>query len=219
MNKLRVPTHSKLVNDALGILGGTFDPPHNGHLQIASMAQRALRLSQIVFIPAKQPPHKLDEPVSPLKTRVALLKCALRGHPDFVISMAEAEREGPSYTVDTLRELRRESGARANIYFIMGEDSLGTFPTWNEPEEIVQLCKLAVLQRPGYDVNLDLLESRVRGIKANTILIPAPEIPVSATEIRQRVKRGESIRDMVPPAVADYIRRHHLYTEPSVSRL
>lgn len=201
----------------LGILGGTFDPPHNGHLQIAAMAQRALQLGQIVFIPAKQPPHKLNMLVSPLQTRVAMLERALRGHPAFEISMLEVQREGPSYTVDTLRELRRERGTGAELVFIMGEDSLVNFPTWHQPEEIVKLCTLAVLQRPGYDVDMDKLETEVKGVKASVIMIPAPEIPISASEIRQRVRRGESIRELVPPAVADYIRQHRLYMEEPIS--
>jgi nicotinate-nucleotide adenylyltransferase len=195
----------------LGLLGGTFDPPHNGHLQLAREAARALQLEQVVFIPARQPPHKLDDPVSPLKARVAMLKRALEGHPDFVISMMEAERAGPSYTVDTLRELRRELGPNALIYFIMGEDSLVNLPTWNEPQEIIRLCRPVVLQRPGYDLDLDALEKKVPGIKERVVMVDAPELDISSSDIRERVRRGASIRRLVPTAVADYIKRHHLY--------
>jgi nicotinate-nucleotide adenylyltransferase len=195
----------------MGLLGGTFDPPHNGHLQIAQAARRALRLARVFFVPAKQPPHKLDDPISPLSDRVAMLERALAEHPEFAISLIEAEREGPSYTVDTLRKLRRERGARAGIYFIMGEDSLINLPTWHEPQEIVKLARLAVLMRPGYDVDLDALERQVPGVKASAILIPAAETDISASEIRARVRRGESIRGLVPPAVARYIKTHHLY--------
>lgn len=194
-----------------GILGGTFDPPHNGHLYIAEAAQRALRLAQIVFMPAQQPPHKLGEPVSPLKTRVAMLHLALRHHPTFVLSLLEAERAGPSYTVDTLRALHNELALDAEIFFIMGEDSLVNFPTWHQPTEIVKLCKLAVLQRPGYDVDLDALEAQVPGVKKSVRMIRAPEVKISATDIRERVRRGESIRDLVPALVADYIQAHRLY--------
>jgi nicotinate-nucleotide adenylyltransferase len=197
----------------LGILGGTFDPPHNGHLQIAAAAQAALELEQIVFMPARQPPHKLDDAVSPLETRVALLELALLERPAFVISLLEAHRQGPSYTVDTLRALRAELGGDAEIFFIMGEDSLQDFSTWHQPEEIVKLCKLAVLQRPGYDVNLDELERTVRGVKKNTVMIRAPEVDISSREIRERVARGQAIREFVPPLVADYIESHHLYSE------
>lgn len=202
----------------LGILGGTFDPPHNGHLQIAAAAQDALRLAQIVFMPARQPPHKLDEPVSPLADRVAMLELALGEHPDFVISLLEAKRAGPSYTVDTLRELRAVL-AQDEIYFIMGMDSLQNLPSWYQPQEIVKLCKLAVLRRPGYGIDLDVLEQQVPGVKTSVVMIPAPEIEISASEIRDLVCRGESIRDLVPPLVADYIAAHSLYRENGVQGL
>lgn len=197
----------------LGILGGTFDPPHNGHLQIAAAAQSALQLAQIVFIPAGQPPHKLDEPVSPLAVRVAMLELALDANPDFAISLLEAERAGPSYTVDTLRALRAVL-EHDEIYFIMGMDSLQNLPTWHQPQEIVKLCKLAVLRRPGYGIDLDALEQRVPGVKKSVVMIPAPEIDIAAREIRERVRRGEPIGDLVPPPVADYIAAHSLYREP-----
>lgn len=195
----------------LGILGGTFDPPHNGHLLIATEAQKRLQLAQVLFIPAKLPPHKLDEPISPLDMRVAMLERALRGKPSFVISMIEAQRPGPSYTVDTLRALRRDLSPSAEIFFIMGMDSLQNFATWHQPTEIVKLCKLAVMKRPGFEVDLDALEQQVPGVKASVVFIRAPEVDISASEIRERVRRGESLHDLVPPAVAEYIRKHHLY--------
>lgn len=197
----------------LGVFGGTFDPPHNGHLQTAAAAQHALGLDQVVFIPAKQPPHKLDDPVSPLETRLTMLELALLEHPFFVISLIEVERQGPSFTVDTLRALRQQMAFHAEIFFIMGEDSLVNFPTWKEPHEIVKLCKLAVLQRPGYDVDLERLELQVRGVKQNTVMIRAPEIDISSRELRERVARREPIREFVPPLVADYIEVYKLYRD------
>lgn len=194
-----------------GILGGTFDPPHNGHLKIAAAARSALGLAQIVFIPAGQPPHKLDDPVSPAATRLAMLELALARHPDFVISRLELLRAGPSYTVDTLRELHQTLGDDAEIYFIMGMDSLQNFHTWHQPQEIVKLCKLAVLRRPGFDVDLDTLEKQVPGVTASVVIIPGPEFDISASEIRARVRRGESIRGLVPPAVAAFIKTNRPY--------
>ncbi len=199
----------------LGILGGTFDPPHNGHLHMAHVALDALALAEIIFMPAKQPPHKLDEAVSPLQTRVELLQCALADKPAFVISLLEAERQGPSFTVDTLRALRRVVSPDDEIFFIMGEDSLVNFATWHQPQEIVKLCKLAVLQRPGYAVDLEALENQVPGVKKSVVMIPAREVNISASEIRERVARGESIRDLVPACVAEYIQKHHLYSNAS----
>ncbi|MBI4675879.1 MAG: nicotinate-nucleotide adenylyltransferase [Chloroflexi bacterium] len=195
----------------LGILGGTFDPPHNGHLMLADAASRQLQLAQIVFIPAKQPPHKLGEPISPLKARVAMLERALHGKPAFVISMLEAERAGPSYTVDTLRALRHDLPTRAEIFFIMGLDSLENMPTWRQPDEIVKLCKLAVLKRPGYFADLDALEQKIPGVKKAVVFVSGPELNISASEIRARAARGESIREFVPRAVAEYIEQHRLY--------
>lgn len=194
-----------------GILGGTFDPPHNGHLKIAAAARSALGLAQIVFIPAGQPPHKLDDPVSPAATRLAMLELALARHPNFVISRLELLRAGPSYTVDTLRELHQTLGDDAEIYFIMGMDSLQNFHTWHQPQEIVKLCKLAVLRRPGFDVDLDTLEKQVPGATASLVILPGPEFDISASEIRARVRRGESIRGLVPPAVAAFIKTNRLY--------
>lgn len=195
----------------VGILGGTFDPPHNGHLLIAHAARRALGLTRIVFIPAKQPPHKLNETVSPLADRLAMLELALQAHPEFVISLVEVERAGPSYTVDTLRELRRAVPPPAEIFFIMGMDSLENLPTWREPQAIVQLCKLAVLKRPGYAVDWDALEAKVPGVRDRVVLIAAPETDVSASQIRARAAEGGSLEGLVPPAVAAYIRAQHLY--------
>jgi nicotinate-nucleotide adenylyltransferase len=195
----------------IGILGGTFDPPHNGHLMLADAALRQLRLAQVVFMPAKQPPHKLDDLTSPLNTRVAMLERALRGKPAFVMSLLEAERAGPSYTVDTLRQLHHDLPPRTEIFFLMGMDSLQNFPTWRQPRDIVKLCKLAVLKRPGYFADLNALEEKIPGVKRAVVFIHAPEIHVSASEIRTRAARGEPIDDMVPRAVAEYIARHQLY--------
>lgn len=197
----------------IGILGGTFDPPHNGHLQLAEAAVRQLQLAQIVFMPAKQPPHKLDDPISPLETRVALLERALRRKPAFVISLLEAERAGPSFTVDTLRQLHHDMPTQAEIFFIMGMDSLQNLPTWHQPQEIVKLCKLAVLKRPGYFADLNALEEKIPGVKRAVVFINAPEIHISASAIRARAARGETIDDLVPRAVAEYISQHRLYQD------
>lgn len=197
----------------LGLLGGTFDPPHNGHLAIADAARHALNLLQVLFIPARQPPHKLDEPVSPVEARVAMLERALKGYPYFVMSLIEVGRAGPSYTVDTLRELRAELAPATELYFIMGMDSLYNLPTWHQPEEIVRLCKLAVLKRPGYTADLEALERQVPGVKRAVVFVRSPEISISSTEIEARVRSGKAIRALVPPGVAEYIDKHRLYRD------
>lgn len=197
----------------IGIFGGTFDPPHNGHLRIAHAAQQALGLAQVVFIPAKQPPHKLDDPISPLEHRVAMLELALFKQPDFIISLVEAMREGPSFTVDTLRELRRKVGYDVEIFFVMGMDSLVNFPTWHEPQIIIKLCKLAVLERPGFDEDWSKLEAQVPGLRASVIMIPSVEVDISSSEIRERVREHQPIAQFVAPMVADYIAEHRLYRD------
>lgn len=195
----------------IGIFGGTFDPPHDGHLRIAHAAMNTLGLAQVVFIPAKQPPHKLDDPISLLEHRIAMLELALFKQPDFIISLLEAMREGPSFTVDTLRELRRKVGYDVDIYFIMGMDSLVNFPTWHQPELIIKLCRLAVLERPGFDEDLEALEKQVPGLKQSVVMIPSVEIDISSSEIRERVRAHQPITDCVPPLVAEYIAQHRLY--------
>jgi nicotinate-nucleotide adenylyltransferase len=200
----------------LGILGGTFDPPHNGHLHIAESAQHTLHLAQVVFIPAKLPPHKLDDTITPLDMRVAMLERALKGKPTFVISMIEARRPGPSYTLDTLRELRHDLSPGAELFFIMGMDSLVQLATWHQPAEIVKLAKLAVLRREGFELDLDALEAQVPGVRHSVVMLRAPTSNISASDIRARVQAGESIEGLVPPAVRDYIEKHRLYLNRAV---
>ncbi len=197
----------------IGILGGTFDPPHLGHLVIAEQARANLNLAKVYFVPAKQPPHKLNEPVSPLKERAAMLKLAVDDYPFFGLSMIEASRPGPSYTVDTIRLMRDEFPPATELYFIMGMDSLENLPTWHKPEELVKRCCLAVLRRPGYHVDLDKLEEQVPGVKSSVVFIPAPELDISSSDLQERVRRGQSIHYMVPDAVAEYIEEHHLYQD------
>ncbi len=195
----------------IGILGGTFDPPHIGHLVIAEQAREKLGLSRVCFIPARQHPHKLNEIVSPLEDRVAMLRLALGENPFFSLSLIEAERPGPSYTVDTLRELRNEHVPDAELFFIMGMDSLANLPTWYHPRELIELAQLAVLRRPGYMADLAALEKEIPGLASRVIFISASELEISSTELQARVRQGQSIRYLVPDGVAEYIETHHLY--------
>ena len=195
----------------IGILGGTFDPPHLGHLLIADQARERLGLEQVYFVPAPEPPHKQGEPVSPFSDRVAMLRRALAGYPFFAISLVEANRAGPSYTTDTLRRLHLDFRSGTKFFFIMGSDSLEDLPTWHEPRELVKLARLAVLRRPGHPVDLEALEKQVPGIRSSVVVVPAPELTISSTEIQARVCAGRPIDDLVPPGVAEYIREHRLY--------
>jgi nicotinate-nucleotide adenylyltransferase len=195
----------------IGILGGTFDPPHIGHLVIAEETRKKLALAKVYFVPARQPPHKLSEPVSPLEDRVAMLRLALDASPFFVLSLAEANRPGPSYTVDTLRQLRTEFPPAAEFFLIMGMDSLANLPTWHKPGELIQMCRLAVLRRPGYSAEMDELERKIPGIKSKVLFIPAPQLEISSSDLHGRVRGGLSIQSVVPAGVTEYIAQHHLY--------
>ncbi|MGE5138531.1 MAG: nicotinate-nucleotide adenylyltransferase, partial [Rudaea sp.] len=177
----------------IGILGGTFDPPHIGHLVIAEEARSKLELARVYFIPARRPPHKLDEPVTPLEHRVEMLRLALDGNPFFSLSLIEANRPGPSYTLDTLRELRQEFPPSTELYFIMGMDSLVELPTWHEPAELIRLCRLAVLKRPGYRADMESLDKQIPGIASRVVFIPSPELELSSTELHARCRAGLSL--------------------------
>lgn len=194
-----------------GIFGGTFDPPHMGHLILAELARSALRLNEVVFIPAAQPPHKLDEEFSDVRHRLEMTRLAIAGNEHFSLSTIEVDRGGPSYTVDTLRTLRQEWGETVDIYFIIGADSLVEFPSWHRPEEILEMCRLAVVRRPGIDIDFDALERQLPGIEDRTYFVPAPLIEISSTKVREQVAADRSIRYLVPRAVERYIYQQGLY--------
>lgn len=196
----------------IGILGGTFDPPHIGHFVIAEEAREKLRLAKVYFVPAREPPHKRGEPVSPFEDRVAMLRLALDDHPFFALSMVEANRPGPSYTTDTVRQMLSEFPPATEIFFVMGMDSLAALPTWHEPGELIKLCHLAVLRRPGYSADMNKLEREIPGLRSRVDFIPAPELEISSSDLQARVREGQSIRFMVPTCVSEYIAEHKLYT-------
>jgi nicotinate-nucleotide adenylyltransferase len=191
----------------IGLFGGTFDPPHVGHLVLAECARDRLGLDEVRFIPAGQPPHKRSHPVSPRARRVAMVRLAVRGNPAFVVSTIEARRSGPSFTVETLRRVASET-PRARLYLLLGADSLDEFPTWREPEAILSLATLAVAGRPGGSPRRPKRALRGRGRVA---WLDNAEIDVSSSRVRARVRAGHSVRYLVPDAVAAYIARHRLY--------
>ena len=195
----------------IGVLGGTFDPIHIGHLVIAEEARGELMLERVVFVPARLSPHKLDHVVSPVEHRQAMVELAIASNPHFAVSRVDIDRFGPSYTVDTVELLRDEWGAGVEIYFIMGSDSLLDILTWHNPQRLIKLCRFAVVSRPGYQVNLDELDALLPGAASRVQTLNAPELDISSTDIRRRVREGLSIRYQVPEAVEDYIYQHELY--------
>jgi nicotinate-nucleotide adenylyltransferase len=196
----------------IGILGGTFDPIHNAHLAIAEEAKNSLELSEILFIPAGQPWMKIDRGISPAHHRVEMVRLAIQGVPYFKLSVMEVERKGPSYTVETLAELKTQFGNASELYFIVGWDTIAQIQHWKEPVKILAMCTLVVFPRPGFSFpDLEMMESKIPGLSKKTILLGKPEIDISATEIRERVARKQSISRLVPKKVAEYIREKGLY--------
>jgi nicotinate-nucleotide adenylyltransferase len=196
----------------IGVIGGTFDPVHNGHLAIAEEAVSQLALGEVLFVPAGQPSLKVDQPVTAVVHRVEMVRRAIAGSPRYRLSTSEIDRPGPSYAVDTITELRRQYGTGADLYFILGWDSLSELPRWHQPARLIDMCHLVAVTRPGRAApDLDSLEDRVPGISQRVILMDRPMVDISATDIRQRVARGKSITGLVPETVAQYIKQNRLY--------
>ena len=201
-----------MTGEKIGLLGGTFDPVHNGHLAIAREARKALGLAKVALVPAGKPMSRPEEIITPAEHRLNMLKLAVRGRPGLTVSSEEIERGGPTFTVDTIADQRRRYGNDTEIYFIMGWDSLEQLPLWREPQKLVKMCVLVAVPRPGYPrPDLAALEKKLPGVAGKVILLGKPQMNISATEIRGKVGRGEDISDMVPAAVADYIQKHRLY--------
>jgi nicotinate-nucleotide adenylyltransferase len=200
----------------IGLIGGSFDPIHFGHLLAAQGAAERLGLERVVFIPAKQPPHKMYRHLASFAHRYAMVKIAIRRNPLFAVSDVEMRRGGKSYSIDTIHMLRAKYGQDCKMYFIVGADMVRALPTWKHVKELVKLVSFAVVVRPGYDYLRDLEAIRprmgdqfVRETKRHIVLIPPNGI--SATEIRRRLRTGKPIRYMVPESVERYIRKHNLY--------
>jgi nicotinate-nucleotide adenylyltransferase len=199
----------------VGVLGGTFDPIHIGHLVSAEEARVELELERVVFIPAGLPPHKPDHIVSSVEHRLAMVELAIASNPHFAASRVDIDRSGPCYTVDTIELLRGEWGPGVEIYFIMGSDSLLDILTWHDPRRLIRLCRFAVLSRPGYQVDLDELDARLPGVTSRVQMLNAPELAISSTDIRRRVREGLPIKYQVPETVEDYIYQQELYQDRS----
>ena len=187
----------------VGLFGGTFDPPHLGHLVLAEWARERLRLERVVFMPVGTPPDKRRRDLTSVAHRVAMTRLAVRGHRAFTVSTLEARRRGPSYTVDTLRALRRQY-PKARLYLILGEDRLAGFERWCEPREIETLATVTVAARPGARRAAASLPRRVRWLGN-------PPLAVSSSALRARARAGRPLRYLVPDSVERYVIRHRLY--------
>lgn len=198
----------------LGIFGGTFDPVHYGHLLLAECCREQCELDQIWLLPAGVPPHKQQRPLTPANQRVEMLRLAVGGHEAMAVSTLEIERGGVSYTVDTLATIGQQR-ADAQLFLLMGADTLYDLPTWRQPEQICQLAIPLLLRRPGvaepdFSAITDLVNSqRLEEIRRYQVQTPLVEL--SGTDIRHRVSKGMSIRYRTPRAVEKYIETHGLY--------
>ena len=205
-----------VVAARIGVIGGTFDPLHYGHLVAAQEVCYQLDLARVVFVPTGQPPHKQDQVITPAHHRLAMVELAIVSNPCFTVSRVEVDRPGPSYTVDTLRLLRQEWGPEAEIYFIMGLDSLADLLGWYQPERLIQLCRLAVVDRPLYHVDVEALEAALPGISQRIQFVRIPPIGISSSDLERRVREGRPIKYQVPPAVEEYIYKHGLYRRKGI---
>ena len=199
----------------VGLMGGTFDPIHHAHLIVAEEVYAALGLSEVVFIPAGQPPHKEGQVHASAHHRLRMVQLAISDNPHFSLSHVEIDRAGPSYLTDTLRQLRQDWGPTAQLCFIIGWDSLEDFPSWYDPAGILEhLTYLVAVRRPGYVDDEEYnrrLEARIPGLMEKLRVVPVPQLDISSTSLRQRVRMRRPIKYQVPVEVEDYIALNHLY--------
>lgn len=193
------------------MLGGTFDPVHRGHLALAAAARDELALDMVLFVPAGQPWRKGDRTISPGEHRLAMLRQGLEGEGAFEIATLELERGGPSYTAETMEALRRDR-PNDELFLILGEDALVDLPNWVRPRRILELATLVVGRRAGGDrKSVKEAARRLPELLDRAVWLKMALVEVNATEIRERVRRGEPIGEMVPSSVEAYIREHGLY--------
>ena len=196
----------------VGVFGGTFDPIHIGHLIVAQEASVLLDLDEVLFIPAGQPWLKSGTELTEAHHRLAMVELAIAPHEKFRASDMEIRRAGPTYTVDTLVELRDQLGLDAEIYMILGLDSLRELGRWHQPERMFDMSTLVGISRPGHqDFDPRTLDTVIEGASEKIVLLEGPRISISGTEIRQRVSDGLPIKFWVPEAVEKYIHEHRLY--------
>jgi nicotinate-nucleotide adenylyltransferase len=199
-----------VVPGSVGILGGTFDPIHLGHLVIAEEAREALGLERVLFIPVASPPHKPDRRVTAAEDRLAMVRLAVAGNRAFEVSDLEVRRGGASYTVDTLAALRADG--LEEPWLVLSSEALALLPTWREPRRVLELARLAVVPRAGFDpLGPAWVESSFPGASERVHFLPGPLLPISGSVVRRRARAGRSVRYLVPDAVAAYIAEHRLY--------
>jgi nicotinate-nucleotide adenylyltransferase len=219
----------------LGLFGGSFNPIHYGHLGMARDAREKLQLDSVLFIPTGDPPHKQEGALAPANDRYEMVRLAITGEPSFDLSDVELRRTGKSYSIDTVRQLRQQYNPSTELYFLIGLDAFLDFPSWREPLALLQACRFVVISRPGQSFRSLASLSVLPEVDANAlarldtgtitsldIALPSgsrilclhfPPCPISASDIRQRIRRGETLAKLLPPSVESYILQHRLYQE------
>ena len=200
-----------MSHERLGVFGGTFDPPHIGHLILAAEACESLQFDCLLWVLTPVPPHKLDQPIRPLEHRVEMLKLAISDNPKFELSRIEMDRPGPHYTVDTMR-LLADKFPSAELILLIGGDSLRDLPTWHRPADLVAAChEIGVIRRPGDAVDLSEWEGQVPGTQAKVRFVDAPLLDISSRDIRHRIRENLPFRYYLSPPVYEYILKNKLY--------
>lgn len=198
----------------LGLLGGTFDPPHVGHLVVAQDAVERLSLHRLLFVVAGDPPHKARESLSPAPVRLEMVRAAVAGNPRLGVSAVEMERSGPTYTVDTVR-LFRQDYPEALLFFLMGADQLAEFHEWREPEVIASMATVVAMAREGVAAETWPTAGMPHGLKVDVVHLHVTRLDISSTDVRERVREGRSIQYLVPLEVQSIIEGHGLYRSNS----
>ena len=199
----------------IGILGGTFDPPHVGHLWLAALAAEAVDLDRVLFMPASQPPHKPRRGMTKATDRLLMTRLAIEGDPQFELTAIELERPGPSYTVDSIAVLEQQYGDDARLFLIMAADSLAQVDTWRDPHRLLERTEWVVGPRPGTPIpDAAALRERFGRDASRIHVLAGPSLDVSSSEIRRRVAAGETIRYLVPRRVEELIAARRLYRRP-----
>ncbi len=207
------PGHGRQLH-RLGLLGGTFDPVHNGHLALADQVATASSLDAVWFVPAQRSPLKAHRPTGN-RHRLAMLALALQDRHRFAVSRVDLDRPAPSYTTDTVAAVRAQVGAGPALFLIAGADMLLDLPDWRDPDRLLSLCRVLVAWRPGYPQEVPTsLIAALPAAQSRMTVLPTTMQDVSSTLVRDRIAAGRSIHGLVPPAVAAYIRKHRLYVPP-----
>lgn len=195
----------------LGIMGGTFDPIHLGHLAMAESVRENFLLDEILFIPSARPPHKVEQNITPEVHRLMMTFLATQSNEKFQVSPLEILREGLSYTLDTMNQLEKKFGEDTELFFIIGADSMIDLPKWHKSQELVAKVHFIATTRPGVEVNLEEVKKFFGEDAKNIFQIAVPGLEISSTDIRERVKNGRSIKYLVPEVVEEYILKENLY--------